>query len=145
MSRAILAVSQIDNPTRSRSRPLAQRRRRVLGNRLVRKERFVSWLIVVVAGLFEVGMALSLKESDGFSRLWPSVLFGVTGVISFLLLSVALKSLPVGTAYAVWTGIGAAGTAVLGIVLLDEPRDLARVAGIVMIIGGVVALRLAGE
>ena len=105
----------------------------------------MAWLVLVLAGCFEIAMALSLKESEGFSRLWPSVLFGITGTISFLLLSVALKSLPVGTAYAVWTGIGAAGTAILGIALLDEPRDLARVAGIVMIIGGVIALRLAGE
>lgn len=105
----------------------------------------MAWLILVLAGCFEVAMALSLKESNGFSRLWPSIVFGITSVISFGLLSIALKSLPVGTAYAVWTGIGAAGTAILGILLLDEPRDLARIAGIAMIIGGVVALRFAGE
>ncbi len=105
----------------------------------------MAWLYLVLAGCFEIAMAVSLKESAGFSRLGPSLIFAVTGVTSFVLLSVALKSLPIGTAYAVWTGIGAAGTAILGIVLLDEPRDLARIAGIVMIIGGVVALRLAGE
>ncbi|HMM42589.1 MAG TPA: multidrug efflux SMR transporter [Thermomicrobiales bacterium] len=105
----------------------------------------MSWVILVLAGFFEVGMALSLKESHGFSRLWPTALFLILGTISFVLLSIALRTLPVGTAYAVWTGIGAAGTAILGILLLDEPRDLARIAGIAMIVGGVVALRLAGE
>ena len=105
----------------------------------------MSWVILVLAGFFEVGMALSLKESHGFSRLWPTALFLILGTISFVLLSIALPPLPVGTAYAVWTGIGAAGTAILGILLLDEPRDLARIAGIAMIVGGVVALRLAGE
>jgi len=89
-------------------------------------------------------MALSLKESSGFSKLTPTVLFLVLGVSSFALLSMALRTLPVGTAYAVWTGIGAAGTAVLGMLILNESRDLARLGGIILIISGVVLLRLAG-
>ena len=88
-------------------------------------------------------MALSLKESHGFSRLTPSLLFVVFAVLSFAMLSYALKTLPVGTAYAVWTGIGAAGTAMLGMIFLDEPRDLVRLVSIVLIIAGVVGLRLA--
>ncbi len=88
-------------------------------------------------------MALSLKEAHGFTRLWPSVGFAVFGTISFLLLSYALRTLPVGTAYAVWTGIGAAGTAILGMVLFGEPRDAMRLASIALIIAGVVGLRFA--
>lgn len=90
-------------------------------------------------------MALSLKESHGFSRLGPSALFTVFAVVSFGMLSYALRSLPVGTAYAVWTGIGAAGTAILGIVFLGEPRDAIRLVSIALIIAGVVGLRLAGN
>lgn len=105
----------------------------------------MAWLLVVLAGCFEVAMALSLEQSHGFSRLWPTVLFAITGLTSFVLLAIALRTLPVGTAYAVWTGIGAAGTAILGILLFGEPRGVIRLTGIVMIIGGVVALRLAGE
>lgn len=104
----------------------------------------MAWLLLVLAGCFEVGMALSLKESSGFSKLTPTVLFLVLGVTSFALLSMALRTLPVGTAYAVWTGIGAAGTAILGMLILNESRDLARLGGIILIISGVVLLRLAG-
>lgn len=103
----------------------------------------MAWVILVIAGLFETVMALSLKESQGFTRLWPSVSFAVFGTISFLMLSYALRSLPVGTAYAVWTGIGAAGTAILGIVLLGEPRDAIRLVSISLIVAGVVGLRFA--
>lgn len=104
----------------------------------------MAWLLLLLAGCFEVGMALSLKESAGFSKLTPTLLFLVLGVTSFALLSMALRTLPVGTAYAVWTGIGAAGTAVLGMLFLNESRDLARLGGIILIISGVVLLRLAG-
>jgi quaternary ammonium compound-resistance protein SugE len=103
----------------------------------------VNWVVLIVAGFVEMLMALSLKESHGFSRMTPSILFVVFAVLSFAMLSYSLKTLPVGTAYAVWTGIGAAGTAVLGIVFLDEPRDAARLVSIVLIIAGVVGLRLA--
>lgn len=104
----------------------------------------MAWLLLVLAGCFEIGMALSLKESAGFSKLTPTALFLVLGITSFALLSMALRTLPVGTAYAVWTGIGAAGTAILGMLILNESRDLARLGGIILIIGGVVLLRLAG-
>lgn len=103
----------------------------------------MNWFILIAAGCVEVLMALSLKESNGFSRLGPSALFVLFAIVSFGMLSYALKSLPVGTAYAVWTGIGAAGTAILGIVFLGEPRDALRLVSIVLIIAGVVGLRLA--
>ena len=103
----------------------------------------MNWVVLIAAGFIEMLMALSLKESHGFSRLTPSILFLVFAVLSFAMLSYSLKTLPVGTAYAVWTGIGAAGTAVLGIVFLDEPRDAARLVSIVLIVAGVVGLRLA--
>ncbi|MBA2521008.1 MAG: multidrug efflux SMR transporter [Chloroflexia bacterium] len=101
----------------------------------------MAWILVIVAGLLEVVMALSLKESQGFSRLWWSVLFVVFAVASFGLLSLALQTLPVGTGYAVWTGIGAAGTAVLGMAILGESRDLPRLAAIALIVSGVVLLQ----
>jgi len=103
----------------------------------------VSWVVLIVAGCVEMLMALSLKESHGFSRVTPSLLFVFFAVVSFGMLSYSLKTLPVGTAYAVWTGIGAAGTAVIGMVVLGEPKDALRLVSIVLIIAGVVGLRLA--
>lgn len=103
----------------------------------------MAWIIVLVAGLFEVVMALSLENSNGFRRLFPSLGFLVFGAISFYLLAVALRDLPVGTAYAVWTGTGAVGTAVLGILLLGESANFWRLAGILLIVAGIGALRLA--
>ena len=105
----------------------------------------MAWVLLIVAGLFETGFAVALKYSDGFSRLVPSVLFVVFAVLSFTLLNLALRTLPVGTAYAVWTGIGAAGTALLGIVLLGEPVSVARLASIALIVVGVVSLQLTGS
>ena len=102
------------------------------------------WAILVLAGLFEIGMAVALKASDGFGRLVPSLLFGVFAVLSFGLLSYALKTLPIGTAYAVWTGIGAAGTAILGMVALGEPVLASRIGFIGLIVAGVIGLQLAG-
>ena len=102
-----------------------------------------AWLMLVVAGLLEVGWALGLKQSDGFTRLWPSVLTVLGALGSFWLLSLAMKDLPVGTAYAVWVGIGAVGTAILAVFLFGEPVNAMRVAGIALIIGGIVALKLA--
>ena len=96
-----------------------------------------------MAGFFEVGMVMGLNFSDGFTRFWPSVLTLVSGGISFFLLSVAMKSLPVGTAYAVWTGIGAAGAVVLGVLFLQEPAGLLRLGAIALIVAGVIALRFA--
>ena len=101
------------------------------------------WGILVLAGLFEIVWAIGLKYTDGFSRLWPSVLTIAGMVISFLLLAQAMKSLPVGTAYAVWVGIGAVGTATLAVVLFGEPVTAMRVAGIGLILAGIIALRLA--
>jgi quaternary ammonium compound-resistance protein SugE len=105
----------------------------------------VAWIYLIIAGIFEIGWAIGLKYTDGFSRLWPSV--GTIGamIISFILLSTAMKTIPVGTAYAVWTGIGAAGTAVLGMWLFDEPRDFMRFACIALILAGVIGLRLVSE
>jgi quaternary ammonium compound-resistance protein SugE len=102
----------------------------------------MAWLMVVVAGLFETGFALSLKASAGFSRTVPSVAFVVSAAVSFTLLATALKTLPVGPAYAVWTGIGAAGTAVAGILLYGEVVSVVKVVSIVLIVAGVVGLQL---
>lgn len=102
----------------------------------------MAWLSVFIAGVFETVWAVGLKYSDGFSRLWPSVLTIGAMLISFGLLSYALKTLPVGTTYAVWTGIGAAGTALLGMLLFGESRDAARLMCIGLIIAGILGLRL---
>jgi quaternary ammonium compound-resistance protein SugE len=103
----------------------------------------MAWLILVLAGLFEVGWAIGLKYTDGFTRLWPTVWTAAAMVVSLVLLGVAMKTLPVGTAYAVWVGVGAVGTAILGIVLLDEPMTAARIASIALIVSGIVGLKLA--
>jgi quaternary ammonium compound-resistance protein SugE len=100
------------------------------------------WLYLFVAGLFEVGWAIGLKYTDGFSRLLPSLLTVASMIISLGLLGLALKTLPVGTAYAVWTGIGALGTAILGIVLFGEPATLLRLGCLGLIVGGIVGLKL---
>ncbi len=99
-------------------------------------------LYLIVAGIFEIGFAMGLKFSEGFSRTWPTLLMFASGGLSFYLLSVSMKSLPVGTAYSVWTGIGAVGTVALSILLLDEPRDVFRLASILLIVVGIVGLRL---
>jgi len=103
------------------------------------------WIVLVVAGLFEVAWAIGLKYTDGFSRPWPTVATLVAMVISVALLGYAVRTLPVGTAYAVWTGIGAVGTVVLGIVLLDESTSLARLGCITLVVAGIVGLKLAGD
>jgi quaternary ammonium compound-resistance protein SugE len=95
-----------------------------------------------IAGLLEVGWAIGLKYSEGFSRLAPSAVTVVMMIASFFFLGLALRSLPLGTAYAVWTGIGTVGTVILGIVLFSEPVDVVRLACIVLIVTGVVGLRL---
>ncbi|MCE6950468.1 multidrug efflux SMR transporter [Cereibacter sphaeroides] len=102
-----------------------------------------AWLLVLLAGLLETGWALGLKYSDGFTRPVPSVLTLIGAVASFWLLSLAMKSLPVGTAYAVWVGIGAVGTALLAMALFGEPASPLRIAGIGLIVAGIVALKLA--
>ena len=106
----------------------------------------MAWVMLFVAGLFECAWAVGLKYSEGFSRPVPSALTIAAMLVSFWLLSVAMKTVPVGTAYAVWTGIGAAGVAVAGMLLFDEPRDLGRLLCIFLIIAGVAGLRvLAGK
>ena len=102
----------------------------------------MTWILLFVAGVFEVGFALGLKYSAGFSRLWPTLGMLAAGGLSFYLLSTAMKSLPAGTAYAVWTGIGAAGTATVGILLLGESANAFRVLSLALIVAGVVGLRL---
>lgn len=101
------------------------------------------WLIVVIAGLMETGWALGLKYSEGFTRLVPSVVTIALALGSFYLLSVAMKSLPVGTAYAVWVGIGAVGTAIAAVFLFQEPVNLMRVLGVLLILAGIAALKFA--
>ena len=100
------------------------------------------WIYLVLAGLFEIGWAIGLKYTDGFSKPLPTVLTVVSMVISLGLLGLALKTLPVGTAYAVWTGIGTVGTAMLGIWLLGEPATAMRLACIGLIVCGIVGLKL---
>ena len=101
------------------------------------------WVYLAIAGLFECAWAIGLKYTDGFSRLWPSVLTIAAMAISFMMLSLAMRTIPVGTAYAVWTGIGAVGVAILGMVLLGESRELLRLGSIALIVFGIVGLRLA--
>lgn len=103
----------------------------------------MAWIIVFVAGLLEVVMALSLQQSDAFSRLLPSIGFLVFGSLSFYLLALSLRELPVGTAYAVWTGTGAVGTAILGILILGEPANVWRLSAIMLIVAGIAALKIA--
>jgi len=102
----------------------------------------MAWTYLLIASCFEIGFALGLKYTDGFTRLVPSVLTVTAGVASFLLLSQSLRTVPVGTGYAMWTGIGAVGTAILGILLLHEPRDVPRLVCLGLIISGIVGLRL---
>ena len=103
----------------------------------------MAWVILVLAGLFEVGWAIGLKYTEGFTRLWPTVWTAVAMLISLSLLGIAMKSLPLGTAYSVWVGVGAVGTVFLGVVLLGEPANPARLVSIVLIIAGIVGLKLA--
>ena len=100
------------------------------------------WLVLAAAGLLEIVWAIGLKYTDGFTRLVPSVLTLAAMAGSIILLGLALKTLPIGTAYAVWTGIGAVGTALLGIILFDEPATAARLASIGLIVSGIVGLKL---
>lgn len=102
-----------------------------------------AWFTLLIAGLFEIVWALGLKYSEGFTRLWPSVITILGAIASFVLLSSAMKNLPAGTAYAVWTGIGALGVATLGIFLFGEQVNLLRVLGIGFIVAGIIALKLA--
>jgi quaternary ammonium compound-resistance protein SugE len=105
----------------------------------------VSWAFLILGGLFETAFAVSLKYSEGFTRLWPTVSFLACAVVSFVLLTLGLRDLPVGTAYAVWTGIGAVGTAVVGMMWLGDPAAIVRIVSILLIVSGIVGLNLAGS
>ena len=103
----------------------------------------MNWAILVLAGLFEIGWAIGLKYTEGFTKLWPTVGTVISMAISLGLLGIAMKSLPVGTAYAVWVGVGAVGTAILGIVLLGEPANAGRMISLALILAGIIGLKLA--
>ncbi|WP_073068112.1 quaternary ammonium compound efflux SMR transporter SugE [Fodinibius roseus] len=105
----------------------------------------MSWIYLFVAGLFEIGWAVGLKYTEGFTKFWPSVFTGVSMILSVALLGFALKTLPVGIAYAVWTGIGAIGTVIFGIYLFDEPATTAKFFCISLILIGIVGLQLIQE
>lgn len=102
----------------------------------------MNWILLAIAGLLEVGWAIGLKYTEGFTRLWPSVGTLIAMALSFFLLATAMKTLPVGTAYAVWTGIGAVGTVILGIVLFGEAATVARLLCVGMILAGIAGLKL---
>jgi quaternary ammonium compound-resistance protein SugE len=103
----------------------------------------MAWFVLFIAGLLEIIWAVGLKYTEGFSRLWPSLVTIAAMVASIVLLAQAMKTLPIGTAYAVWTGIGAAGTAILGVALFGESRDVIRMVCIMLIILGVIGLKFA--
>src|SRR5688572_1987466 len=103
----------------------------------------MAWGILILAGLFEMGWAIGLKYTEGFTQVWPTVWTVVAMIISLYLLGIAMKGLPVGTAYAVWVGVGAVGTVILGIVLLKEPTNAGRLVSVALIIAGIIGLKLA--
>lgn len=103
----------------------------------------MAWLILILAGLFETGWAIGLKYTEGFTRFWPSVWTVFAMIVSLWLLGIAMRTLPVGTAYSVWVGVGAVGTVALGIALLEEPANAARLASVGLIIAGIIGLKLA--
>lgn len=102
----------------------------------------MNWVILIFAGLFEIGWAIGLKYTAGFTRFWPSIGTVLAMAVSLGLLGLAMKSLPVGTAYAIWVGVGAVGTAVLGIILFSEPANAGRLMSLALIIAGIIGLKL---
>lgn len=102
----------------------------------------MAWLMVGLAGLFEIIWAYAMKRSDGFSKLCPSMITLISMLLNFTLLSYAMRSLPLGTAYTVWSGIGAVGSLVVGILVLNEPMNLPRVIGVMMIVGGMILMKV---
>ncbi len=105
----------------------------------------MAWLLIVIAGLFETGFAVLLKQSHGLTRLWPTVGFALCALISFGLLNLALKQVDVGPAYAAWTGLGATGTAVVGMIALGESVSAMKIISIALVIAGVIGLNLSGS
>lgn len=102
----------------------------------------MAWIYLTIAGLLEVGWAIGMKYSMGLTRFWPSVFTIIALVASFVFLSIAVRTIPIGTGYAIWTGIGAAGTAILGIILFNEPASLARLACLALIVAAIIGLKL---
>ena len=107
------------------------------------KGTMMNWFILILAGICEIGWAIGLKYAEGFTRLWPSLGTIAAMLLSMILLGIAMKSLPVGTAYAIWVGVGVVGTVILGILLLGEPANAARLVSIALIIVGIIGLKLA--
>lgn len=105
----------------------------------------MAWVILVIAGLFETGWAIGLKYSEGFTRLLPTLWTILAMIVSLWLLGIALKALPVGTAYSIWVGVGAVGTVILGIVLFGEPASAGRLISMMLIIAGIIGLKLASQ
>jgi quaternary ammonium compound-resistance protein SugE len=105
----------------------------------------MAWFQLILAGLLEIVWAIGLKYTDGFTKLWPSVVTLIAMFLSFGLLSHAIKHIPIGTAYAVWTGIGAVGVAIVGMILLGEPRSIARIACILVIVLGIMGLKMLSD
>ena len=103
----------------------------------------MAWLLLIIAGLCEIVWAIGLKHTEGFTRIWPTVVTLTAMLVSIVLLGIAMKSLPVGTSYAVWVGVGATGTAILGMVLFGESASAGRLASLALIVAGIVGLRLA--
>ncbi len=102
----------------------------------------MSWVYLIIAGIFEFGWAVGLKYTNGFARLWPSIGTVALMILSFFLLSLALRTIPVGTGYSIWTGIGAAGTAIFGIVFFGESREIGRIVCVFLIISGIIGLKI---
>ena len=102
----------------------------------------MAWIYLIIAGILEIGWAIGLKYTEGWTKLYPSLITVVLMIASFQFLSMALKTLPIGTAYAIWTGIGAVGTALLGMFVFGEPRDFTRISCILLIVAGIIGLKL---
>ena len=105
----------------------------------------MAWIMLIAAGLLEVVWAFSMKQSEGFTRLWPSVVTVVTMVLSFVLLAASMRSLPLGTAYTIWTGIGAVGAFIVGIIVLGETLNAARLIAALLIVSGLVLMKVATD
>lgn len=138
-----LSASIVNNRDPATSLSPVLRQRDFLDQEFTREEFSMAWLILFIAGLFEVGWAIGLKYTSGFTRLGPTVWTLLSMVASVWLLGIALKQLPVGTAYSVWVGVGSVGTVLLGILLFDEPVSFARMLSVLMIIAGIIGLKLA--
>ena len=113
----------------------------ILVSKKIKREK-MAWIYLFIAGLFEIGWAIGLKYTDGFTKLWPSVITVIIMILSFYFLSSAIKTIPIGTGYAIWTGIGAVGTAILGIFLFGESKEFIRLFFILLIIIGIVGLKI---